>query len=342
MQNPNVKKTAAPLTFKQQVKHYTEELLRFLFGLSVSLGRGTEVARNNFNLGLRHLSLGNYGDAIFRFKAVTWMEPQNAQAWYQLGTAYLADRRAVTAGNCYRKALSLQPEFEEASYMLAIARGSRATPEELPKKIPLSLVLAHFEPLAATYDKEQVETYGYKGHLLLADAVRAAATAGRVDYAVLDLGVGTGLIVPPLRPIVSQATGVDISSAMLVEAGKAKDAQSKRAYDSLIKNDAISFLKEAPAAEYDMIVAGLLFSFVGELDEMFRLITTALKPGGIFAFTADILNGEGYKLDSQAGRFRFSMPYLEQLARTNGLTQIRMEQADVYPDQKMWLAVFRK
>lgn len=342
MQNPNVKNTLSPPGFQQKLKYYGESLAKFLLGIAVSVGKGTEVARNNYNLGIRHLGLGNYSDAIFRFKMVTWIEPENAEAWYQLGTSYLADNQNTVAASCYRKTLSMKPDHEEAAYMLALARGARATADEMPRKIPLSLVLAHFETQAPTYNADQLERRGYKGHALIASAVKTAATAGRVDYSVLDLGVGTGLIAPLIRPIASQATGVDISEKMLAEAAKAKDDKNKRAYDSLIKAEAATFLKESPAAEYDIVIAGGLFSFVGVLDDMFKGISTALRPGGIFAFTAESHEGEGYKFDTQAARFRFSRQYLERLASANGLSEISLEQVDVYPAQKMWLGVFKK
>jgi hypothetical protein len=62
----------------------------------------------------------------------------------------------------------------------------------------------------------------------------------------------------------------------------------------------------------------------------------------LFAITADKLEGEGYRLDTQVGRFRFSQSYLRQLATAYGLAETMFEDAETYPAYKMWLCVFRK
>lgn len=336
------KKTPEPLSFKQKAVLYSEKILKFLFGLSVKLGQGHEVAKNNFNLGLHHLRQGNYADAIFRFKAVTWLEPGNVQAWYQLGTAYLGDNHVGMAASAYRKALSLRPDNDEVAYMLAIARGAKATPEELPKNMPFSLVHNHFERLAPSYNIEQVEHNRYKGHLLMAEAVRPLLVGGRIDHVVLDLGCGTGLCAEPLRSVAAHVTGVDISEGMLTQAMTLKSSGNKKIYDELILKEVREFLKEAHQEYYDIVLAGALFSFMGDVQEFFQRVVKVMRAGAFLVFTADSMEGTGYRFDAQAGRFRFSRAYLQEMATTYGLSELKLEEVEAYPGYKMWLAVFRK
>lgn len=342
MQNPNVKKTRPSLSFKQQVGIYTERVLKYLFSLSIVLGKAGEIAKNNYNLGLHHLGDQNYSDAVFRFKVVTWLEPKNVMAWYNLGTSYLADEKPITAANIYRKTLSLDPKNEEAAYMLAIARGSKATEEELPKKIPLSLSLSHFNAMAKDYDTEQLETYQYNAHKLIEEAIRSHIEKGRLDHEVLDLGVGTGLCASRIRDISANITGVDFSVVMLELAMQVKSGDDKKAYDSLIEREALEYLKEAPAASYDIIIAGGLFSFIGELDELFKHISQALKPGGLLVFTADKQEKEGLRFEPSEGRFRFAKGYLQNLAHDNALKELSLEEAQLYLGPSGLLGVFQK
>jgi len=342
MENTSAKKHASPLSFKKKAELYGEQILKYLFGLSVKLGQGKEIAKNNYNLGIIHLAKGNYGDAAFRFKVVTWLQPENLQAWYNLGTAYLADKKATMAISTYRRLLKLDPDHEEAAYMLSMARGSRTNTEELPRKIPLSLALNHFESIAGNYNKDQIEVNQYKGHLMMSDAIRSATIEGRMDHVALDIGCGTGLCAAPIRSICSHITGVDMSPGMLSQAIEIKDASGKKIYDELINREINEFMREAPANHYDLITAGVIFSFMGEIGGTIKEVARCLKPGGLFVFTADIIEGQPFRFDTQAGRFGFSKAYFQELARANGLTELKFQEADIYPSYKMWLAVFKK
>jgi predicted TPR repeat methyltransferase len=342
MQQPITKPTQAARSLREQINTHSEQALKALFGLLSRLRRGNEVARNNYALGVQHLAKGNYSDAIFRFKAVTWLEPENAAAWYGLGTAYFADGKPANAATHYRKALALKPDYEEATYMLAMARGNRAGEGELPRRMPRQLCISHFERQAGGFDAEQLERARYSGHTRLDAAVRAHAAPGRVDHVLLDLGCGTGLCAQPLASLASSITGVDHSKAMLAQA-MAKTAGSRRLYHELVERDALDYLRAAEAESVDIAISGLMLSFMGEPNGLFGEVARVLRPGGLFAFTADRLEGAGeLQLDTRGGRFRFSEAYLRKLAGAGGLAVVQLEPVEAYPGYLVWLAVLRK
>lgn len=337
MNNTKPKAKSAPQ------RHWFDRWCLKLFGTTIDFGDFHKLAENNYKLGLVHLERGNLKDAILRFRMVGWFEPGHAPAWYQLGRAYLLNNRTSAAVAAFRKALRINPKNEEAGYMLAVALGGNAIPADLPKKIPVSLAIPHFDRMAAAYTGEQIDIYKYSGHVLLGNAVKEAVSKGRVDHVILDLGVGTGLCGPELRPISAQLVGVDFSTRMLGEAMKLEDAAGKKIYDALVRREIHEYLRESAAQAYDVIAAANTLNYIGELRPLFVQVAQALKEGGLFAFTADIQkDGLDFAFKPLEGRFHFGKSYLTMTANLAGLKPVKLEEASVYPNEKMWLGIFRR
>ena len=99
-----------------------------------------------------------------------------------------------------------------------------------------------------------------------------------------------------------------IAAPMLEEAMKLQDVHGKKTYDALIRRDMHEFMRTAAAESYDIVMASGVFCYVGDLSDVYAQAARVLKTGGIFAFTADKMDGEGYSgLDPKGpGAFRFS------------------------------------
>lgn len=311
-----------------------------LFGLTGGWQKQHDIAKNNLELGIRYFKLGHPKDAVFRCKIVTWLEPANADAWYYLGRGYLSDGKRAQAVAALKKARQLRPEHDETKYMLAVAMGKSAA-ADLPRTMPMSLALEYFETGATEFNAEQ-QHYGYRPELLV-QAIRATLTPGRLNHDILELGVGTGLCGAGLRDVAQQITGVDMADNMIAQAMKLKDTSGKKIYDALIKRELHDYLKSAPVAAFDVVLAGNVVSYIGDLERLFKEVARVLKSGGIFALTADSLReGEDFKFDPAVGRFRFSKTYVNKQAHNNHLSEVTLEEAQIYADSKMWLCVFRK
>lgn len=340
---PGKKPTVKTVSFKddmvQPVLDTLADGMRWVFGLSEGWQNRLNLRQNNFDLGVSHLKKGNISDAVFRFTIVTWLEPQNAAAWYYLGRSQIADGKTDLGIKSLNKSLQLQPKNEEARYLLAVADGAKVPVAQLPRMMPRSLSQDHFELLAETHDSEQLDEYKYKGHIVLADAVRSEL-GERANLRVLELGVGTGLCGARLRDKAVALTGADFSASMVGQAQKRLDGEGKPFYDTVVQREAHEFLREASPESYDVIIAAGLFSYVGDVSELIALAHQALTPGGILGFTADLHSGQDYQLLPAAGRFGFSETYLRELSR--GFSDAKLSQADVYPEFKAWLGVWRK
>ena len=105
----------------------------------------------------------------------------------------------------------------------------------------------------------------------------------RALRSALDLGCGTGLCGPLVRPMVERLTGVDLSARMLDK------ARSLGVYDRLAQ--ATSSSSWAPTTERcDLVVAADVFIYVGDLAPVFARLGRAMT-GGVFCFSVESLEG---------------------------------------------------
>jgi predicted TPR repeat methyltransferase len=110
----------------------------------------------------------------------------------------------------------------------------------------------------------------------------------------LDLGCGTGLCAPLLRPLVRRLAGVDLSEKML---DKAREAGL---YDELACADIVDWLRQREA-EWDLVLAADVLVYIGDLAPLFEGVARVLQPGGWFAFSVESL---APRSRSRSGRLR--------------------------------------
>ena len=78
-------------------------------------------------------------------------------------------------------------------------------------------------------------------------------------------------------------------------------------------------------AGYDLILAGDVLIYVGDLSELMPAVSQSLRPGGLFAFSIEHHDGAGYIL-TPTMRFAHSLDYIRQLAAASGLKEISARQ----------------
>jgi predicted TPR repeat methyltransferase len=343
-------KKNTPPTAVQNVVHDVGLMLgetkKQLWDFVRDLDKMRTIQQNNYQLGHHHLRLGNVSDAVLRFKFVTWLNPMHFDAFYYLACSYLASDKKKQACDAFKRALILKPDYEEASYMLALAGGEDTKAAFQPKRMPLKLAKEYFDSQATTYNHEQLEVQGYDGHRQLANAIRAVLVPSRTDHVILDLGSGTGLCGSLMRDVAVQLNGVDIAPAMVTEALKLTDKEGNKIYNALIRQDIQSYLKGSAADTYDIVMSADTFNYLGDLKEVFSCASNTLKSSGLFAFTADkiedVTNKTGYMFDHLRSSFRFSQAYLEGLAEENGLKSVKITSVDTYPGNASWLCIYKK
>jgi predicted TPR repeat methyltransferase len=117
--------------------------------------------------------------------------------------------------------------------------------------------------------------------------------------------------------------------------------------------DLVSVLahSEAPENSYDIVTAADVFIYVGRLDEVIPSIHRVLRPGGLFAFSAESAeplretHSAGYRLGVM-GRYAHSADYLRRLAAENAFDVSLMRDIRIRSEHRRpvhgWLTVFRR
>ena len=210
------------------------------------------------------------------------------------------------AAAAWRDALARGVDRTEAEFAIA-ALGEGSAPPIAPRFYVEGL----FDRYASRFDKHLVEVLGYRtpGELC---ALALSGREGLPPVDVVDLGCGTGLCAPLLRPVARTLVGVDLSEGML------EQARERGGYDRLLREELVEHLKANPAA-YDLAVSSDVLVYIGDLAPLFGAAFGALRPGGRLAVSVEHLDGDGrYELQTTR-RYRHSRDYVESTARAAGL-----------------------
>jgi predicted TPR repeat methyltransferase len=246
-----------------------------------------------------------------------------AQAMLGRSAAELGLREeAVTA---LRRALSLEPE-DALGVRVDLARLGALAPGEA---ITDGYVRALFDDYAPKFDRHLTKSLAYRGPELIADALRRACSKQIRDYRfgrTLDLGCGTGLMAQELAGFSTSVEGVDLSPRML------EKAEKTRLYDALHEGELVAFLSGRRTGEADLVVAADVFVYMAGLDAVFREAHRVLGREGLFAFTVQAHEGDGFILGEDA-RYAHGESYLRDLADSAGFTLVISERVSTREDR---------
>ncbi len=297
-----------------------EHALRRLAGLLLKTGRaaeaaeiysrlvasGTAVAHDHQELALYYAGRGKLGPAVEQFRAALAKDPRYVPAHCNLGLVLEDLGRQAEAVESLRQALKLAGKQPLIEYHLA-ALGGAAPPPACPDEYLIQL----FNDYAPRFEQHLVNELGYRGPQLLLEALRPLLPAQPID--VIDLGCGTGLCGRLFRGLARRIVGVDLSPVML------DLARQSGSYDELVRCDLVAALLRAPRSA-NVILAADVFIYVGELSRVFHAAHTALRPGGLFAFTLETTAHGNYML-GRSRRYAHSLAYIRQTACAAGFRE---------------------
>jgi predicted TPR repeat methyltransferase len=254
-------------------------------------------------------------DALTAYERALALDPQLGPAWTLRGHLLRQAGRLADASVCFNNAIGCGEDVETHLYFLgALGLGA------LPAAAPQGFVRGLFDEYAERFDSDLVDTLRYRGHEQVC-APLAQLHPARFESA-LDLGCGSGLAAPLLRPLATRLVGVDLSQRMI------ERAHATGLYDELRVADLLSHLQDTPA-RHDLVVACDVFIYLGNLASVFAGLARVLAPGGLFAFTVE--EGEadtGFDLLPTL-RYAHSEAYLRELARAHALRVMRCERASL-------------
>lgn len=283
-----------------------------------------------FRKGQCLLRLGRIQGALQAFDRALAVAPDFADAWSARGGLMRELHDLDGAAMCFEKALALGGDAELNRYYLASVRAISSPPAP-----PRRYVEALFDDYAPDFQAHVVSQLRYQGYERL---LRPIIESGRQFETALDLGCGTGLCGPLLRPLAKVLKGADISQAMLAQAHRLG------IYHELIHDDIDHYL-ESGEGSLDLVVAADVFIYVGDLTTLFRAIRRRLAAGGQFAFTVETpAAGDGFQLLPSL-RYAHSEAYIRRLALEYGfevedifLAPIRHDQAQAIEGLYVYLS----
>lgn len=272
-----------------------------------ALAHALKLTPDNAGLWLAYghsqLALDAVQPALQAFERATAANPESAEAWSKRGSLLRELHRLDEAAQCFERALALGADAELHGYYLASVRGSGA-----PATPPRRYVEALFDQYADDFQEHLVDKLRYQAHETL---LRPLIDAGRRYGTVLDLGCGSGLCGTLIKPLADSVDGVDVSRAMLDQAGRLG------VYRRLAHADLADFLADAaPGAE--LVLAADVFIYVGDLAAVFGSVRQLLAPGGCFAFTVERAADDQDVQLLPSLRYAHTEAYVRRLAQEHG------------------------
>lgn len=272
-----------------------------------------------FHLGqLRH-QLGDAAGALAAYERCLALRSDHGPAWSQRGQALKDLGRVDEAAASFERALALGDAPELNAYFLAGLRGDAA-----PARPPRDYVERLFDDYAPAFDRHLVDELGYCAPEVLQRLVTGAARTG--FGSALDLGCGTGLCGPLLRPLAARLSGVDLSAAML------DAARARGVYDVLHQADLVDHLLTT-AERHDLVVAADVFIYVGDLAPVFDGVARVLRPGGLLAFSVEPAPADQAFVLQPSLRYAHGEQPIRALAARHGLAVLAHERGTLRADE---------
>jgi predicted TPR repeat methyltransferase len=267
---------------------------------------------------------GKHDEAMECWSKAIRLRPGYAEAHKNLGVALEKKGARLAAIKEWEEALRLRPGWDEPAYYLAAAKATNAPPPTGP---PAEYLTRLFDEYAEKFDEHLVKTLEYRVPDFLFEAIKRT---GQEEFeVVMDLGCGTGLCGEKFRPIAARLIGVDLSPRMI------EKSKQRGIYDELM----VGALEEAlrgRKGDVDLILAGDVLGYVGQLSGAFKAAASALRSGGHLAFSIEkptAEEGEGFIL-RKTRRFAHSRSYVEQVAHDSGMEVVEMSEAVLRVDDK--------
>lgn len=253
-------------------------------------------------------NLGRADEALLAYQRAAELDPASGLAWSLRGHLLRHMGRLPEAGAAYERAASAGYNVDANRFYL----GATGTTTALTTA-PTSYVRGLFDDYAARFDVSLVQGLKYRGHVAVVEMIPIKLYAS-----VLDLGCGTGLAGPLLRPLAQRLVGIDLSPKMLEMASRTG------LYDELLEAELTQHLRDSDQ-RHDLIVCCDVLGYLGDLGSVFSGVRAALKPGGRFGFSVEVsADGAGFQLQPSL-RYAHSEAYLRQVAADHGLEVLRVD-----------------
>lgn len=290
------------------------EALRFYEEL---LQQAPRLGRAHMLMGLfksSHLDvMEDLADAVECFREAWHCDQTDTRALQELGVSLYVLGRREEALDVYRDWLSREPNHPVPRHMLASCGGGT-----MPARADDAYIREIFDGFADSFDEQLLDRLDYRAPQVLTEHLvgMLGQPAARLD--VLDAGCGTGLCAPLVRPYARRLHGVDLSGKMIDK------ARSRGGYDALEVAELGRFLGSGSEC-WDLVLSADTLIYFGDLHEVVQATHASLRPGGILAFTLEVLEGDDDRVELHpSGRYQHSRRHVLQALEAAGFGEVRM------------------
>lgn len=271
----------------------------------MSSGHPQAARRLEFALALK--AAGDHEAAASAVEQALQLAPGWAEARFMLGELSEAAGRRDAAVAAYTACLALDPDDRMGAALRLALLGVAPMPDAAPQAYVRTL----FDQYAPRFEESLLGRLSYRAPRQLREAVDSLLTTDVRWGRALDIGCGTGLAGEAFRDRAAWLEGVDLSPRMVAAASR------KALYDRLVTAEAVGFLAGLAEASYDFAVAADVVIYLGDLQPLFAGVARILRPGALFALTAQRGEGDGFLLGGDH-RFWHAEPYVRRAAADAG------------------------
>jgi len=240
----------------------------------------------------------------------TLLAPDDSNRWCVLGElAHIVGRRE-RAREAYERYMTFEPDDAEVGQILVALRDQAP-----PPRAPDECIEQLYSRFAGFYEKNMCGDLKYQAPLRLNEALDTQPTLAK-NLDALELGCGTGLAAPHLRPRARKLHGLDLSPDML------EKARATGLYDELEVAEITAWLARCTAS-FDLIVACDTLIYFGDLRQVIVPAARLLRPNAFIAFTVERGSTAPYKL-TDSGRYSHTESHIRDVARDAGLSVVRL------------------
>ncbi len=275
-----------------------------------------------YNIGVTYSYLGRYEEASDYLFGVLKEDPNHYPTLVNLGAVFLQANKRDLAQTYYEKAQAIQPSTAIA-FVLDALTGRQETNHP-----PQEYVIDLFDQYAAYYDQHLLNSLHYRVPDAMAKCIRDTLNPRPASLFCIDIGCGTGLCAERITAFCNRLVGIDLANNMIALARK------KKVFHTLHCADVCTTLAEYH--DCDVVIAGDLLPYFGDLSPLFRAVSQVLKPGGSWFFSFETTHDTDYFL-GQSARFMHNPNYIKKLASEWNLAVLDSQNVALRTQQQVFV-----
>jgi len=267
-----------------------------------------EHARAHHNLGNVYRDLERFDEALTAYGRAEKLNPVNSSSARSIAKILYSQGRHDDAIEVLQALIESKPDDAMSQHQLAAYTG-----QGVPKRASDQYVSQMFDHFAPSFD-ESLARLNYKAPRLIGASVIERLGGSGQAFRVLDVGCGTGLCGPLVKPIAKSLVGVDLSANML------KRAEKRGVYDQLEEAELSAYMSEKKAA-FDVVICVDTLIYFGDLGGALRAASHTLRSGGWLFFTVEQHKPEEHENNywlQLHGRYSHSKNYVKHAVEDAG------------------------